>query len=1807
MKVHLFFRCVLLMLYALALFSCSSNELKVKQKNFDTEISQQQNLIFTFNQDIARPDELERWDTLPYIKFEPAVRGKFKWLTSNQLLFSPEVGFEASTSYEASLQETLLREEKLRLSSKKIIFSTPAIELQSSHSFWAKGPGGQPELQSLLYFNYQINPEDLKKRLSVSVEGKTYNPRVISANADKEILIGVADAALAKYQESSIQVEIEAGLLSTESATPSKAKISHQSRIPDRNKLEINEVKAIFNSNMEAGLRVLCSQAPDENALRTSLELVPQSNYQIESVAGGFLLKGNFNPLQSYSFRLAKGLRGVLGGRLAEEYSTQVSFGELAPQIAFSDKKATYLSSKGSKNVGVKIVNVGKIKVSIYKIYENNMLSFLRYYAYAFNSDYDYYGVDNYEDFGSLVLEREYEVRRLPEKDGIHLLNLDLDKLSELKGIYAVQISSEEQQYISAKKLIAISDIGLIAKVSPEEVSIFANSIQTTEALGEVKINLISSNNQVLESLQTDAKGLAQAKDLLKKYPDFQLKMITASLGSDFTYLHFDQNLIETSQYETGGLRSNAANYQAFIQLERDLYRPDEEIHFAVVLRDEAWKAPPAMPIKIKILLPDGKEFTSLRATLNKEGAFESTLKLPANALTGTYTLEVYSHNDLLLNSAPVSVEEFMPDRIKLQVKSDAATYRAGQSVRLRGEALNLYGPPAANRNYQLQSTLKRKSFAPKEYQNFNFHIVGKENAYFNTVYREGQTDEQGLLAEDFIIPAYYRNYGLLEGNAYITVFDESGRPVSRSVNFEVETQAVFYGIQEISPYASTDQNINLQLLALDKAGKLRNASALVSVVQIQWQNVLERDYYGNMRYVSQRKEVVLEEKNIQINGQTSYTFRPSRGGEYELRLADPQSPEAYVRQYFYAYGWGAVNNSSFEIDKDGKILIELDKASYKVGEKAKVLLKTPFAGKILISIERNKVLEHFYINSDQKSAVFELPIKEAHLPNIYIAATLLKPLSDGAVPLTVAHGYAHVQVHQERHQLPLRIEAAASTGSNTEQIIKVSSKPESDIEVIVAVVDEGILQIKNTASPDPYVFFFQKRALEVNTYDLYPKLFPELRLSSSVGGGDFDDVERTGLSNSTNPMSNKRVKLVSFWSGILKTNAKGEATYKIQVPQYSGNLRVMAVAYKGTAFGAATHQMRVADPLVVSTGLPRFLSPNDEVLVPVSVANTTAADAQSEVSLEVGKEIQVIGAASQSLSVPANTEKRVFFKIKAQNAIGTTQIQAKVMWKQQTFKELTELTIRPLSPPLVQSQMGTVEAGKSKEIVLKGDFLPNTGSAKVLFSKSPAVQLSEQLDYLIQYPYGCAEQTISSAFPQLYVMDLSNSLQGTYARGGEAKYNVQEAIMKLQSMQLYNGAITYWQGESSESWWATAYGLHFLWEARKAGFQVNLQGLDRMADYLSKQVKLNSTQRYTYRDDTGREYTKTIASKEIAYSLYVLALMRRADLPIMNFYKANASLLSLDAKYLLASTYLILGDAESFRRLLPPKFAGERADRALEGSFYSYIRDEALALNALLEADPRNVQIPTMAKHLSEQVRQSKYLNTQEAAFSLLALGKIARESQKAEVKATVQAGGKTLATFDQADLALSKEIAGKTLQVNNTGKGTLYYFTEQRGIGKGKVREEDKSLRVRKAFYNRLGQRITDATFTQNDLIVVKISIESTNGASLENIAITDMLPAGFEIENPRLVDNGQLAWAEAGAKPDYLDIRDDRINIFCTADGKTKHFYYMVRAVSQGNFQMGVVGAEAMYNADYHSYHGAGTVRVLAKGAAASKEVL
>lgn len=415
--------------------------------------------------------------------------------------------------------------------------------------------------------------------------------------------------------------------------------------------------------------------------------------------------------------------------------------------------------------------------------------------------------------------------------------------------------------------------------------------------------------------------------------------------------------------------------------------------------------------------------------------------------------------------------------------------------------------------------------------------------------------------------------------------------------------------------------------------------------------------------------------------------------------------------------------------------------------------------------------------------------------------------------------------------------------------------------------------------------------------------------------------------------------------------------------------------------------------------------------------------------------------------------------------------------------------------------------------------------------------------------------------------------------------------------MQLYNGAVSYWPGGDYESWWGTAYAAHFLYEAKKAGFEVNDNILNKMYGYLQTRLRTKETELYYYWDENGIARSRTIAKKEIPYSIFVLALDGRYEKTSMNYYKANTGDLSLDGRYLLSCEYALSGNMTAFKDLLPASFTGEVSKRAFGGSFYSPVRDEALALYVLLESSPDHPQIGIMGKHLSEKLKSSEWLSTQDRSFAFLALGKMAKRAQQSDVSARVTVNGKEIGSFNGTDLVISEGISNQVINLQASGSGSLYYFWEMEGIPMNMAgKQEDSYLKVRKTFYDRFGHEVTGKAFLQNDLIVVKLSLQALDfNASVENVAVADILPAGLEIENPRIGAIPELAWIKDASGYDYLDVRDDRITFFTTATGTSKNYYYVVRAVSKGLFNMGPVSADAMYNGEYHSYWGAGVVMV------------
>jgi uncharacterized protein YfaS (alpha-2-macroglobulin family) len=264
------------------------------------------------------------------------------------------------------------------------------------------------------------------------------------------------------------------------------------------------------------------------------------------------------------------------------------------------------------------------------------------------------------------------------------------------------------------------------------------------------------------------------------------------------------------------------------------------------------------------------------------------------------------------------------------------------------------------------------------------------------------------------------------------------------------------------------------------------------------------------------------------------------------------------------------------------------------------------------------------------------------------------------------------------------------------------------------------------------------------------------------------------------------------------------------------------------------------------------------------------------------------------------------------------------------------------------------------------------------------------------------------------------------------------------------------------------------------------------------------------------------------------------------------------------------------------------------QSDYSSPIRNMALVLNTLIDTDRDNLQVVTLGRQLSQVIQSASYLNTQEAAFAVLALGKIAKRSANSTVTGTVLANDKVLGSFDGKELSLTKGILNQQLTVKTKGQGNLYWFAQGEGMSAtGDYTEEDQGLQVRRTYLTREGKTVSK--FSQNDLVVVKVSVVSTNGLPIENVVVTDLLPAGFEIENPRLTEQREMPWIKNAAVPDYFDIRDDRIHFFTTATQREKSFYYLVRIVSRGKFKVGPVGADAMYKGDYRSYSGSGKIVV------------
>ncbi len=1785
------------LLFTTIFLSSCSNKKSVEIVSF-SPIGQTKALTYIqveFSEALAPLDKIDEWITDELIIFEPKIVGKYKWIDTKNLIFSPDYPLSPMQDYKATVSQKIKQHTNFTSDFETYEFHTEYFDVLKAEYFWTQleDEDYRISVKANLFFNYPVLPDMLEQGLKVTINGKVIkNYKIISEESSKTIAIELGEIKQTDKKQDLV-LTVKKGLSSVIGKNPTEEVRHFAYTLPPLTRVAITGVSSGYDG-ANGWIFVNTTQKIKHSEILKFIKLKPAKDIKVSSSENGFMIEADFMKSKSVTLNIAKGLPGLYGGKLEFDYEQLITLVDIEPTINFSSKKGKYLLLGGNENLKVNTVNVSGVEIEVSRIYKNNLLHFLNNYSYYYNSDYDYAPTYYTGNFGDKIYTEKKKLDSDRNWQNSFNINLNRVLISKQKGIYTVNVSSDDRRWLNDSKMIAISDLGIITKKSKSDLIVFVNSISSAEPVENVDVEIISSKNQILLKGKTNSEGLIHFKNIKKEIGESYPTLITCELEDDFNYIDLRETEIETSRYDVGGITQYSNFFNAFIYSPRNIYRPGEEVIISAIVRDEKIFLPEKLPVYIKVISPTGKIFAEYKKRLNEQGSFELSFTLPDYAQTGTYFAELYVNSKEMIGNYSFKVEEFVPDKIRVSVNAEKPKYVPNEKVEFQLDAEFLFGAKASGLKYEADIQLQSRKFRSKSYPKFNFANSSVKDQRFENSFVDGVLDNDGKAKFKYKIQKRLASSGFIQGTAFVSVFDLTGRTVNKPAMFKVYPKNYFIGVRSKGYYHGVNSKLSYQFVVVDKDDKTLNKfESVVELVRFEWQTVLKKGRNNKFYYASEKKEIREWKKELILNGKTNFQFSIAKTGRYEIRIYKKGCND-YQKNNFYVYGWGGSTASSFEVNKEGKVEILFDKKQYQPGDEATILFTTPFSGKMLVSFERDKIYDYKIIDVKNKSAELKIEIAEEYLPNIYVSATLFKEHSEKSeTPFLVGHGYKSITVEQKTNRLPLKITAPSKIEPRTKQRIKIKSLPEKDIYVTLAVVDEGILQLNNYATPDAYSYMYAKRPLNVDSYDLYKLLLPEIVSQSSSTGGDGLASE---FKKRTNPVKSKRFKLLSFWSGIKKTDSNGEVSVDVNIPQFNGEVRVMALAYSNMRFGNAEAKIKVADKIIIEAEIPRFLTLGDSLISNVTILNPNNLSGKLELTLKVEGPLKVISEKSITLVLDKgkNTSTEFTIVTKSNIGLGKIIIQSNGIAK---VKEEIEIGVRPASALITETGGGVIKAGEKIKVQIPNGYLNKTQNTSLLISKYPSISLAKHLKYLVGYPYGCLEQTTSKVFPQLYFEELAKLAAPEYYKTKNPKYFVKEGIRKIESMQLYDGSLSYWQGGTHSNWWATVYAAHFLVEAKSAGFNINESVLRKLLNYINNKVKSKSVTSIVRYKNNKKIIIKR-ANKEALYSLFVLALAHRADISTMNYYKAHLDLLSTDLQYLLAASFGLSGKMNAFYELLPSDKSVKSIRRRSGGDFDSEIRANAIILYTLLAVDPENEKIPFMVKHLSK-ISESIY-STQERAFALMALGKAASLNSESNVKVKVVIDGKSINTFMGDNLRISdSKLNSSKILLSATGKGKVFYTWNTEGVKIDKpVVEKDSYLKVRKVYYNyKTKQPVKDNKFKQGDLIVAKISLTGFE-QSAKNIVISDLIPAGFEIENPRLKSNSQFNWhIKNKMSIDYIDIRDDRLLLFTSLIRKrTVEYYYLLRVVSKGKFIQPAIGAEAMYDGEIHSYNGYKTIEII-----------
>ncbi|MDX1997950.1 MAG: alpha-2-macroglobulin family protein, partial [Thermoanaerobaculia bacterium] len=1081
--------------------------------------------------------------------------------------------------------------------------------------------------------------------------------------------------------------------------------------------------------------------------------------------------------------------------------------------------------------------------------------------------------------------------------------------------------------------------------------------------------------------------------------------------------------------------------------------------------------------------------------------------------------------------------------------------------------------------------------FSPQGFESFQF---GDDERKFDSrelLETRGNLTAEGTAAVTVPLPTDLDAPSSLRAVVTARVQEQGGRGVSARAAYAVHPWPRYVGLKRSSDgwaEPNKDEAFEFAVVAPDGAAA-RAPSLRAELWEVRWNTVLRRTEQGGFRYETTRDPRLVSSQNLASPGaRGSFSFRAAKPGSYRVVVTDPTGRAASAVN-FYVSGWGY---APWAVENPNRLELALDKDEYAPGDVATVQVRAPFAGKLFVTVERNQVEWTEIHTMTGNTAAIRIPIRGEYRPNAFVTATLVRAVDELTAGSSArAFGAVPLPVDRNANRLEPVIEAPEESRSAREVTFGVLTEPGAT--VTLSAVDEGILQLIGQELPQPFDFFYRQLGLTVTTFDTFRYLLPEVDPVGTAKAGGGDGLMAKGASMRTESL--RRVEPVSYWSGPLVADATGRATFKVQLPEeFQGSLRLTAVAIDGKRFGVSRDDTRVRDPLVLLPTAPRVLSFGEELSVPVTVRNDTGRAGTFRVALGV-EGPATAQSASTDLEVPDAAERTAYLGLTTGETSGAVRLRITAEGNGERAKSTIVVPVRPDLPAAAESQAVAV-AGRSMAIPLANPdrYRPETLRREVRIGTLPLVQFTGQLSNLLQYPYGCLEQTVSTAFPLLYLGELARQLEPdlfTKEKGRpDPEVLVADAVRSVALHQTYDGDFTLWPEMERPQLWASVYATHFLVEAQRAGHEVPAGLLERALEAVARKIQS--------KDTYGRaELQRT------AYGLFVLARAGRPELGTMDYLREKqAATLPTEARALLAAAYAAAGNPAAPRQLLAGLGEIETIERQTGENFESTLRNRALVTLAYLDADPKSPELPRLVDRLAREAGQvTGWWTTQETAWVFLALGQFAQsQAAKGPFAGTLWVGDKKVGRFSSDKPAAFLDIAGTApLRLEMDGAyadGSAYASVLVRGVPTdGAYRPASAGLEVTREVVDRDGRAVDLDSVQQGDLLVIKTAVRSVAGP-VENVAIVNLLPSGLEVENPRLETTESLPWATGTAlSPDATDLRDDRIVLFADLGTEWRTFYALVRAVSPGKFRLPPVQAEAMYNPALFASGERGTVEV------------